>query len=58
MDGQSGRQKTEAMAERALAIHPGCDVRIMPKFFNESSATEILEAGFDAVIDASDPGVS
>ncbi len=54
MDGQIGRQKTEAMAERAIAIHPKCDVVIVPKFFNEKSATEILDAGFDAVIDAID----
>ncbi|NJM37335.1 MAG: tRNA threonylcarbamoyladenosine dehydratase [Akkermansiaceae bacterium] len=54
MDGQIGRQKTEAMAERALAIHPGCDVQVVPKFFNEKSATEILDAGFDAIIDAID----
>ena len=54
MDGQIGRQKTDAMAERALAIHPGCDIKIVHKFFNEKSATEILDAGFDAVIDAID----
>jgi tRNA A37 threonylcarbamoyladenosine dehydratase len=54
MDGQIGRQKTEAMAERARAIHPAAEVRIVPVFFNESSAAEILTAGFDAVIDAID----
>jgi tRNA threonylcarbamoyladenosine dehydratase len=54
MDGQIGRQKTDAMAERARAIHPGCEVAIVPKFFNENSAHEILDAGFDAVIDAID----
>jgi tRNA A37 threonylcarbamoyladenosine dehydratase len=54
MDGQIGRQKTDAMAERALAIHPGCDLQIVHKFFNEKSAAEILDAGFDAVIDAID----
>jgi tRNA A37 threonylcarbamoyladenosine dehydratase len=54
MDGQIGRQKTEAMADRARAIHPDGDVQIVPKFFNEKSAAEILDAGFDAVIDAID----
>ena len=54
MDGQIGRQKTDAMAERALAIHPKCEVVVVPKFFNEKSAAEILGAGFDAVIDAID----
>lgn len=54
MDGQIGRQKTEAMADRVQAIHPGCETRIVPRFFNEKSAAEILDEGFDAVIDAID----
>ncbi len=54
MDGQIGRQKTEVMAERVTAIHPGCEWVIVPKFFNEKSAAAILDAGFDAVIDAID----
>ncbi len=54
MDGQIGRQKTEAMADRARAIHPTSQVTIIPAFFNEQSAAEILDSGFDAVIDAID----
>ena len=54
MDGQIGRQKTEAMAERARAIHPAGQITIVPKFFTEKTASEILDAGFDAVIDAID----
>jgi len=54
MDGQIGRQKTEAMAERVRAIHPAAEVQIIPKFFNASTAAEILDEGFDAVIDAID----
>lgn len=54
MDGQIGRQKTEAMAERARAIHPEADIAVVPRFFTERSAAEILAAGFDAVIDAID----
>ena len=54
MDGQIGRQKTEAMAERARAINPQAEVNVVQRFFNESSASEILETGFDAVIDAID----
>ena len=56
MDGQIGRQKTDAMADRARAIHPTGEIRIVPKFFNEATAAEILDAGFDAVIDAIDSG--
>ncbi|MCF7675774.1 MAG: tRNA threonylcarbamoyladenosine dehydratase [Akkermansiaceae bacterium] len=54
MDGQIGRQKTEAMAERARAIHPGCEVTVVPAFFNERTAAEILDAGFDVLLDAID----
>lgn len=54
MDGQIGKQKTEAMAERARAIHPVSEVVIVPKFFTEKTASEILNAGFDAVLDAID----
>lgn len=54
MDGQIGRQKTEAMADRARAIHPTGVITVIPKFFNETTAAEILDAGFDAVIDAID----
>ncbi len=54
MDGQIGRQKTEAMADRARAIHPGCEIEILPTFFTERNAAGILDRGFDAVIDAID----
>jgi tRNA A37 threonylcarbamoyladenosine dehydratase len=54
MDGQIGRQKTEAMAERVAAIHPGCEIRIEQRFFTARSAEEILTEKFDAVIDAID----
>jgi tRNA A37 threonylcarbamoyladenosine dehydratase len=54
VDGQIGRQKTEVMAERARAIHPGAVVEVVPRFFTEQSAAEILTSGFDAVIDAID----
>jgi len=54
MDGQIGRQKTDAMAERVRAIHPGCQVDVVAAFFNEATAAGILNGGFDAVIDAID----
>ncbi|HEY8991795.1 MAG TPA: tRNA threonylcarbamoyladenosine dehydratase [Luteolibacter sp.] len=54
MDGQVGRQKTEAMAERVRAISPACEVEILPTFFGEKNADEILGRGFDAVVDAID----
>lgn len=54
MDGQIGRQKADAMADRARAIHPGCEVEILHTFFTERNAAEILDRGFDAVLDAID----
>lgn len=54
MDGQIGRQKTEAMAERVRAIHPDGQVEVIAKFFKQATAQEILAAGYDAVIDAID----
>ncbi len=54
MDGQIGRQKTEAMENRVRAIHPGCEVAVVRRFFTARSAEEILTGKFDAVIDAID----
>ena len=54
MDGQIGRQKTEAMADRARAIHPDGEVEVVPSFFNERTAADILDRGFDCVLDAID----
>ncbi|MFT3989832.1 MAG: tRNA threonylcarbamoyladenosine dehydratase [Luteolibacter sp.] len=54
MDGQIGRQKTDAMADRIRAIHPACEVEILHTFFTGRNADSILDSGFDAVIDAID----
>jgi len=54
MDGQVGRLKAAAMAERARAINPDCEVEEIEAFFREENADAILDRGFDAVIDAID----
>ncbi len=54
LDGQIGRPKTAAMAERAAAIHPDCEITEVRAFLNENNAGEILGADLDAVIDAID----
>ncbi len=54
LEGAFGRPKVEVMAERIRAIHPACQVRAVPEFFSETTAREILSAGFDFVIDAID----
>ena len=54
MDGQIGRQKTAAMAERVRAINPGCELEVMEKFFTKRSVEEVLGGKIDGVIDAID----
>ena len=54
MDGQIGRLKTAAMAERVRAIHPQAAVAEVHAFFSERNCHELLEPGFDAVLDAID----
>jgi len=54
MDGQIGRQKTAAMAERVRAIHPECHVEVMETFFNERTMDEVLGGEVDGVVDAID----
>lgn len=54
MDGEIGRQKTEAMAKRVRAINPECQVHIVEAFFSRRNADEILDQKFDYLIDAID----
>ena len=54
LDGQVGRSKVQAMAERIRAINPDCVVHALDAFFNEGSANEIIGGGFAGVIDAID----
>lgn len=54
MDGEIGKQKTDAMAERIRAIHPGCKVNCEQTFFSKKNADKLLSGGFDYLIDAID----
>lgn len=54
MDGQIGRLKTTAMADRIHAINPDCLIVEKQTFYSEKNADELLSAGFDVVIDAID----
>ncbi len=54
MDGEIGRQKTAAMASRIKAINPDCQITSLETFFSQRNAAEILDQGFDYVIDAID----
>lgn len=54
MDGQIGRLKTSAMAERIQAIHPDCQITEKQTFYSEKNAGELLASSPDVVIDAID----
>ncbi len=54
LDGEVGKLKVEVMKERALRIHPGCEVHAEAAFFTERTADRLLAPGFDVVIDAID----
>lgn len=54
MDGQIGRQKTAAMADRVRAINPECHLEVIEGFFTERSVEEVLAGEIDGVVDAID----
>lgn len=54
LDGQYGRGKGAALAERALAINPAIEVDVVPEFLVAANLEAMLARGFDAVIDACD----
>src|SRR5512138_941747 len=54
VEGELGKPKVEAMAHRVEAINPDCEVHALHSFFLASNADEILQAPFDAVLDAID----
>lgn len=54
MDGEVGKQKTDAMAERIRLINPECEVICEQTFFNEKTSDRLLSQGYDYVIDAID----
>jgi tRNA threonylcarbamoyladenosine dehydratase len=53
-EGQFGRSKVEALAERARAINPAISIEAIPDFLTTASLERHLDAGFDHVIDAFD----
>ena len=52
--GQYGRNKAQAMAERCVAINPEIEVDPVEAFLTPSNMVELLDRGFDLVIDACD----
>ena len=54
MEGTVGRPKVEVLAERIVAIHPGCAVRAEQEFFTAATAARFLAACYSWVVDAID----
>ena len=54
LQGQYGRNKSQAMAERCRAINPLCQVTVVEAFLTPSNQQQLLDQGFDLVIDACD----
>jgi tRNA A37 threonylcarbamoyladenosine dehydratase len=54
LEGQYGRGKAEAMAERCAAINPQIDVRAIASFLTPTNLETLLGERFDVVLDACD----
>jgi len=54
LEGQYGRAKIEAMAERCRAINPGIQLDLKQQFLTPSNMGELLDAPGDLVLDACD----
>lgn len=54
LTGEFGKPKVEVMARRVVAINPDCQVYPLQSFFLAANAQEILQAGYDYVVDAID----
>ena len=54
LEGQYGRAKIEAMAERCRAINPRIDLALEPRFLTPSNMGELLDGPGDLVLDACD----
>jgi tRNA A37 threonylcarbamoyladenosine dehydratase len=54
LDGQYGRGKAEVLRERCLAINPRVHVEAIAKFLTPGNLPELLDRGYDLVLDACD----
>lgn len=54
MDGHYGRAKVEVMAERCRAINPDIGLDAVQSFLTPSNLDELLDRGYDLVLDACD----
>lgn len=49
-----GQRKAELMGERCRAINPKADIVVRPTFYDATTSAELLEPGFDVVLDCID----
>ncbi len=54
LGGAFGKAKTDAMAERILAINPACRINCIEDFVSPTNLDQMLNRDFDYVIDAID----
>lgn len=54
LDGQYGRQKVDALADRVRAINPDCVVHALSAFVTSGNVSKLVSNEFDGVIDAID----
>jgi len=54
VEGNIGRPKVIALAERVRAINPACRVEAVAEYFTAASAERLLAPAFDYVVDAID----
>lgn len=54
LESTMGQLKVEVMKARLLDINPGCTVNVIEQFINDDNDRDILERGYDCVIDAID----
>ena len=54
LEGQYGRNKSAAMADRCRAINPLLEAEVVPAFLTATNLEELLDRKFDLVLDACD----
>lgn len=54
LDGNYGRGKAVVLAERCKAISPQIEVEIIDRFLTPANLSELLDRGYDLVLDACD----
>jgi len=54
LDGNIGRAKVAALAERVALINPGCRVTTIAEFFTAATAERLLASRYDWVVDCID----